>query len=87
MSDSSPIDGPAGMDFNPDPTFHAKARRLRAELAAAQARASSVACWHPDKHATHHAPHPATGRIVCWRCHPPPNPRTQREAAKNGACP
>lgn len=29
-----------------------------------------VECWATDAHAEHHAPHPATGRIVCQSCHP-----------------
>lgn len=28
-------------------------------------------CWHPERHAEHHHPHPQTGRPVCHVCHPP----------------
>lgn len=29
-------------------------------------------CVRPDEHAHHHYPHPATRRLVCHVCHPPP---------------
>ena len=31
-----------------------------------------VECSWPDFHGQHHSPHPTTGRIICWECHPIP---------------
>lgn len=40
-------------------------------------------CVRPDSHAEDWKPHPGTGRMVCWRCHPPAgvNGSGNREAA------
>ena len=32
----------------------------------------TIDCSHQETHGEHHRPHPTTGRIVCWECHPPP---------------
>jgi hypothetical protein len=71
MSDSSPFHGPAGFDFSPDVTFHAKVRSLRQALAQAWATESDCDCTAHAAHAAHHRPARGTGRRVCWLCHPP----------------
>ena len=32
----------------------------------------TVDCSASETHGEHHRPHPTTGRVVCWECHPPP---------------
>jgi hypothetical protein len=42
--------------------------------------AELTSCAYPERarHRDHHRPHPDTGRVICWLCHPPAQNRATR---------